>query len=60
MEEKDVLREVNKGCRRRSIPGLVLVGSWSSKGISKFEHDLVRPFQISPFKLRHLWIDLRP
>ena len=59
MEGKEVLREVNEGCCRRSIPSLVLVGSCSSKGISKFEHDLERPFQISPFKLRHLWIDLR-
>ena len=60
MEGKEVLREVNEGCYRRSIPNLLLVGPWSSKGISKFEHDLVRPFQISPFKLHHLWIDLRP
>ena len=60
MEGMEVLREVNEGCHRRSIPNLVLVGPWSSKGISKFEHDLVRPFQISPFKLHHLWIDLRP
>ena len=59
MEGKEVLREVNEGCHHRSIPNLVLVGSWVSKGISKFEHDLVRPFQISPFKLHHLWIDLR-
>lgn len=60
MEGKDVLREVNEGCRRHSIPDLVLVGSWFPQGISKFEHDLMRPFHISPFKLRHLWIDLRP
>ena len=59
MEGKDVLREVNEGCCRRSIPNLVLVGPWSSEGVSKFEHDLERPFQISPFKLHHLWIDLR-
>ena len=59
MEGMEVLREVNEGCYRRSIPNLVLVGSWFSKGISKFEHDLVRPFPISPFKLHHLWIDLR-
>ena len=59
MEGKEVLREVNENCHRRSIPNLVLVDSWSSKGVSKFEHDLERPFQISPFKLHHLWIDLR-
>ena len=59
MEGEEVLREVNEGCHRRSIPNLVLVGSWSSKGIGSFEHDLKRPFPISPFKLHHLWIDLR-
>ena len=59
MEGKKVLREVNEGCHHRSIPNLVLIGSWASKGISKFEQYLVRPFPISPFKLHHLWIDLR-
>ena len=59
MEGIEVLREVNEGCHHRSIPNLMLVGSCSSNGISKFEHDLERPFQISPFKLHHLWIDLR-
>ena len=60
MAGKDVLREVNAGCHGHSLPGLVLVGSWSPKGISRFEHVLDRPFPISPFKLIHLWIDLRP
>ena len=49
MEGLKVLREVNEGCHHRSIPNLVLIGSWASKGISKFEQDLVRPFPISPF-----------
>ena len=57
--DKKVLREVNEGCRHRSIPNLVRIGSWASKGISKFKQELVRPFRISPFKLHHLWIDLR-
>ena len=60
MDGKDVLREVNEGCHRRLIPDIVIVGPWVHKGISKFEHDLKRPFPISPFKLLHLWIDLRP
>ena len=59
MEGMKVLREVNEGCRHRSIPNLVRIGSWASKGISTFEQELVRPFPISPFKLHHLWIDLR-
>ena len=60
MEGTEVLQEVNEACDHRSIPNLLLVGTWSPKGVSKFEHKLERPFQISPFKLRHLWIDLRP
>ena len=59
MEGEEVLREVNEGCHQRSISNLVLIGSWSSKGISTFEQALVRPFPISPFKLYHLWMDIR-
>ena len=59
MEGKDVLREVNEGCYRRSIPSLVFIGPLCSNGISKFQQELARPFPISPFKLHHLWIDLR-
>ena len=59
MEGEEVLREVNEGCHYRSISNLELIGSWSSKGISKCEQDLVRPFPISQFKLHHLWIDIR-
>ena len=59
MEGEEVLREVNECCQRRLIPNLVLVGPWSSKGISKFEHEVKRSIPISPIKLYHLWIDLR-
>ena len=59
MEGMKVLREVNDGCRHRSIPNLVLIGSWAYRGISKCEQELVRPFPISPFRLHHLWVDLR-
>jgi hypothetical protein len=59
MEGKEVLREVNDGCDHRSIPKLVFMGCQGSKGIKRFEQNLVRSFPISPFKLHHLWIDLR-
>ena len=59
MEGEDVLREVNQGCQSHSIPKLMVVGDWTSKGISKFEHELKRQFPITPFTLHHLWIDLR-
>lgn len=60
MEEGQVLSEVNEGCHSRSYPHLVLVGAWNPAGTGRFEHTLERPFEISPFKLHHLWIDLRP
>jgi len=59
MEGDEVLGEINEGCHRHSISNLVLIGPWSSKGISKCEQEIVRPFPISPFKLHHLWIDIR-
>ena len=59
MDEIDLLHEVNDACRNQSIPALILVGSWECGGITKFEHSLNRPFELSPFKLYHLWIDLR-
>jgi len=59
MDEKDLLREVNGCCQSNSLPDLVLVGEWNPGNTSHFEHILERSFKISPFKLHHLWIDLR-
>lgn len=60
MEPKEVLSEVNEGCRKKSLPDLILVGAWNPGGTSRFEHAFDRPFDVSPFRLHHLWIDLRP
>ena len=57
---EDVLREVNADCRLRSIPRLVAIGPPPTNGVGKFEHDMARTFPGSPFRLHHLWIDLRP
>ena len=59
LKVEDVLEEVNGICVDRAIPQLVLVGRLSPQAVSKFEHNFVRPFQASPFRLHHLWIDLR-
>jgi hypothetical protein len=59
MEASEVLGEANEGCRKKSLPELILVGSWNSGGVSRFDHTFERPFEISPFRLHHLWIDLR-
>jgi hypothetical protein len=59
MQPNEVLREVNAECREKSFPDLVLVGDWALGATSRLEHAIDRPFQISPFKLHHFWIDLR-
>ena len=59
MNQKDLFAEVTDICHSHSIPALLLVGTWNCAGVTKFEHTLTRPFEISPFRLFHLWIDLR-
>jgi len=59
MEEKFLLIEVNKGCNSNSLPELTLAGAWKVGETTRLEHILPRAFEISPFKLHHLWIDLR-
>ena len=59
MEASDILSEVNDGCGKTSLPALVLNGSWKTGDVSRLEHTFDRPFEISPFRLHHVWIDLR-
>jgi hypothetical protein len=59
MDARQVLKEVNDEARKKSLPDLILVGNWKSKEANHLEHAFERPFDISPFELRHLWIDLR-
>lgn len=59
MAGPDVLKEVNEECRTATIPDLVLSGVWKQSDVSRLEHTFERPFEISPFTLWHLWVDLR-
>ena len=59
-EAEAILKEVNYGCRTGSFPDLVLLGAWRATATSRLEQVLIRSFELSPFKLHHLWIDLRP
>lgn len=59
MEPHDVLSEVNEEGSRNALPPLVLDGLWSPGGVSRFAHVLDRPFEVTPFTLKHLWVDLR-
>jgi hypothetical protein len=59
MNGDELLGEVHEGSRKKSLPDLLSVESWNPGGVTRFEHSFDRPFEISPFKLHHLWIDLR-
>ena len=59
MAPDDVLGEVNAECAGKSLPHLGLTTGWGNGGTTHFEHSFARPFEISPFKLRHFWVDLR-
>jgi hypothetical protein len=59
MEASEVLGEVNDGCRKKSLPDLIFNGSWKAGDVNRLEHVFNRPCEISPFKLHHLWINLR-
>jgi hypothetical protein len=59
MNGDELLNEVHEGSRKKSLPDLMIVGRWNPGGVSRFLHTFDRPFEISPFKLYHLWIDLK-
>lgn len=61
MNPHEILNEVNNSANNLSIPLLTLSREgWIVGGITRLDHELVRGFAVSPFGLRHLWIDLRP
>jgi hypothetical protein len=53
-------KEKRWNAKKHSFYPLNLRGSWNKKSISRLENNLKRPkVPISPFKLAHLWVDLR-
>lgn len=60
MEFNDILHWVNHYAANNSLALLRLEGEWQKDDVSRLENKLIRPqVPISPFKLVHLWIDLR-
>jgi hypothetical protein len=59
MDKDEVLADVNSAAQKESLPELVLRGDLTHIHVTQFEHKFRRPFEISPFHLYHLWIDLR-
>jgi hypothetical protein len=58
MELAQVLKEVNSEAARNMIPDMVPTGE-RKPGIHLSQHSFDRSLPVSPFRLRHLWIDLR-
>ncbi len=59
MEPDAILTEVNATGQKHGLPNLALTGGWQPGGVSKLEHSFARSFPISPFRLDHLWVDVR-
>lgn len=60
MDLADILAEVNNVAAGVPIPHLIgPIGRWRVGGTSRLDHQLMRPFQISPFYLQHFWVDIR-
>jgi hypothetical protein len=59
MEPDGVLVEIHAESRSRSLPDLSLLNGWRIGDVSRLEHKIIRSFDVSPFHLHHLWIDLR-
>lgn len=56
----DILKEVNQAGKRRNLPPIALsIDGWRMAATSKLQHLLVRSFPMSPFRLDHLWLDIR-
>lgn len=61
MENDTILAEVNTEAGNNGIPVIHLDSEgWKKQGVSRLDHELDRPeVSPTPFKLRHLWLDLR-
>ena len=56
---EQVVSEVNKVLNQLGVSALTLPPG-ADGSLTEMEHSLWRPFAISPFKMVHLWIDIRP
>lgn len=55
-----ILADVNEHARKHGLGGLVLPATCCyCKGITRLESVIRRSFPVSPFGLRHLWVNLR-
>ncbi len=55
-----ILQQVNGHARSAGLPEIGRLDSGWQPITSNLQHEFDRPFEISPFRLLHLWVDLRP
>lgn len=60
MDGEEILKEVTLAIEAAGLTAMRLSGAgWQIAAVSRLDHLLSRPFPVSPFRLHHLWIDLR-
>jgi hypothetical protein len=60
MPWQQLIAEINQAANDHHVPALVLVdGAGDPTAVNRLQHYLTRSFPISPFRLDHLWADLR-
>lgn len=60
MDSDSVLAEINSHLQTKGLPDIQLSAhGWRISSVTQLSHTLTRAFPISPFGLKHLWLDLR-
>lgn len=59
MDLEEILTEVTDITRKNTFPDMVRNGNWKALAVSRLAHTFERAFEVSPFQLFHLWVDLR-
>ena len=59
MTREEIVAEVNRALNKIGVPTLTFPPEAGSP-LVETEHSFDRPFEIRPFRLVHLWIDIRP
>ena len=61
MDSDLLLAEINGYLHAKGLPEITLSShGWRISSITQLSHTLIRSFPISPFDLKHLWLDLHP
>ena len=59
MTPKDIVNDVNGALNQIGVPALTFPPE-AGGPLTETKHSVDRPFENSPFRLVHLWIDIRP